>query len=105
MKLDLKEWIAKITGQTLHATLFTETRSVGTGPSGYYVNKSDLGLPSGASIQGLIVENTPSNGFVVGNALDIDATRIYVGLYNHYSSSLSGTVGIRVLYKVGGGST
>ena len=102
MKATLEELLAKIlTRPQIHSKLYTTTRQINAGaPLGFYVNKSDLGLPSGATIVGLIVEQTQANGYVVGNAFDIDANRIYVGLFNHYTQALNATVGIRVLYEI-----
>ena len=101
MKATLEKLLAKIlTRPQMQSTLYTTTRTIGAGSAlGFYVNKSALDLPSGAEIKGLIVEQTQSNGHVTGTAFDINATQIYVGLFNNYTSALTGTVSVRVLYE------
>lgn len=92
--------LAKLVQDEMRSKLFSKSWQCPTGPSGTFVNKSELGLPNGATIKGLVVESTQSQGHVVGNAKDYDSTRIYVGLYNHYSQALSGAVEIRVFYTL-----
>lgn len=101
MKAALEKLLTKVlTKPQIHSTLYLVTRQMPVGALGFYVNKSDLGLPTGATIVGLIVEQTPANGYVTGNAFDINDTQIYVGLYNHYTTALNAPTSIRVLYEI-----
>lgn len=100
VKETLNRLLEKASQPQLHSLLYSQQVSVSPGAVGISVSKSSTGLPAGATIQGLIVEGTPSNGFVVGNAIDLDANTLYVGLYNLYNSTLTGPVQVRILYAL-----
>lgn len=98
MKVNIKALIAKLTTESLHVTKWTISNvTVITGAQGNYYPLSGANLPSGAKIKAVSLTSTPADGWITGTAQIIDS-RCYIGLYNHYATSLTGSLGVFVFY-------
>ena len=56
-------------------------------------------IPSGKNIRFISVLYTPNGTWVFGNIVGISSTHVTVGLYNTYTSQVSGNVTIQYLYR------
>ena len=100
MKVDIKALIAKLTTESLHVKKWTISDvTVTTGAQGNYYPLSNANLPSSAQIKAVALASTPVDGWITGTAQIIDV-RCYIGLYNHYSTSLTGSLGVYVFYTL-----
>ena len=99
MKVALKELLAKLTAESIHVKKWSIPVTVISGAQGNYYNLSDAQLPTGAEVVALVLQSTPADGWITGT-VQVIGTQAYVGLYNHYSTSLSGYLGISVFYTL-----